>query len=220
MCVAAAAEGDVAAVARDCEGASSMSIFVAVMILIWGSAQLCRLKLLPAVWPRTHTIMTANKKDKAVGYAIKTSVRFLVLVNLTCLMGYLSFDGLAFPIGVNATTGQLDECSGHKGYLRRLWHSSRMFFLAIMCWELSLMPMLAWDMWLHRVHAALDPPACGYTTVTTRLHAGYMALSTDPPASVTFTPASSAAWRRMRCTRHPCHLPAFPTLPTLHTLHS
>ena len=71
---------DPAAYALDCEAVSGLTCFVNVSILVWVSALVVRRKLLPVWWPRTHAAMTAAKRDKAVGYAIKTLFRLIVLV--------------------------------------------------------------------------------------------------------------------------------------------
>lgn len=148
--------------ADDCESVSALTCFANVTILVWVCALLVRRKLLPVWWPRTHAAMAAAKRDKSTGYAIKTLFRFVVLGMLMYLLQYWSFDGLRMgggPIygGVSANVSAEDAieaheyCSGAHGVARRLWHSSKIFFLTIMVWELSFLPSSPWDMWLHHI---------------------------------------------------------------------
>jgi len=131
---------------------------------VWLCALLVRRALLPVWWPRTHSAMPAAKRDKAVGYAIKTLFRFVVLLLLLSLLPYWSLDGglrlgggPVFPNGhANASTTEeepltLAYCSGAHGVARRLWHSSKMFFLTVMVWELSFLPAASWDVWAHHL---------------------------------------------------------------------
>jgi len=91
----------------------------------------------------------------------------VVLVLLLCLLPYWSFErGLRMgggPVVPNANAsgplaalpitavGAHDYCIGEHGIARRLWHSSKMFFMAIMCWELSFLPGSSWDVWAHHI---------------------------------------------------------------------
>lgn len=146
----------------DCEGVTGLTCFINVSVMVWLCALICRRKLLPALWPRTHSVMLPGKRDKSIGYAVKTLFRFVVMVQLLYLARYWSFDGLRMGGGkVYPSSGGTGEwstgewstsyCVGEHGVARRLWHLCKMEFLAIMVWELSFLPTSSWDMWLHHV---------------------------------------------------------------------
>jgi len=71
-----------------------------------------------------------------------------VLVLLLSLAPHWSFEG-GLRLGVDEASG--NACLGEHGTSRRLWHSSKMFFLVIMVWELCFMPWMSWDVWLHHI---------------------------------------------------------------------
>ena len=163
-------ESDAADFVDDCEGVSGLTCFVNVSILVWLCALVVRRKLLPVWWPRTHAALPTAKRDKAVGYAIKTLFRFVALVMLLYLWQYWSLsEGLRMgggPVFVSsAPTASATPpttppptppatpayCTGTHGAARRLWHSSKIFFLTVMVWELSFLPSSPWDMWLHHI---------------------------------------------------------------------
>ena len=151
--------------ADDCEGVSALTCFINVSILVWACAHVVRHKILPSWWPRTHGALPAARRNKAIGYAVKTLFRLVVLVLLLCLLPYWSLqDGLRMGGGPVAPTmnasGTLatlaagsshNYCVGSHGVARRLWHSCKMFFMAIMCWELSFLPAASWDVWVHHI---------------------------------------------------------------------
>lgn len=141
----------------DCEGVTGLTCFINVSIMVWLCALICRRKLLPALWPRTHSVMLPAKRDKSIGYAVKTLFRFVVMVQLLYLARYWSFDGLSmgggkvYPNGKGGGEFSRNYCIGEHGVARRLWHLCKMEFLTIMVWELSFLPSSSWDMWLHHI---------------------------------------------------------------------
>lgn len=151
----------------DCEGVSALTCFVNVSILVWASALIVRRKILPLWWPHTSAAMPAHKAAKAVGYAVKTLFRLAALILLLILLQYWSFDGLRMGGGpvfqdehntllFNRTEAlPRSYCQGEHGLARRMWHSSKMFFMAVMVWELSFLPSSSWDMWLHHLGLVL-----------------------------------------------------------------
>lgn len=147
----------------DCEGVTGLTCFINVSIMVWLCALICRRKLLPALWPRTHSVMLPAKRDKSIGYAVKTLFRFVVMVQLLYLSRYWSFDGMrmgggkVYPDGKGGGEWSQNYCLGEHGVARRLWHLCKMEFLTIMVWELSFLPSSSWDMWLHRARRALSP---------------------------------------------------------------
>lgn len=141
---------------QDCQAVSPMTSFVFLTTLLWLCAFIVRHKVLPAYWPRMNSAMAASLRERSVASFMKAFVRFCVLVHLLYLVQYWSISlGLRMGGAATPLTNHTDYCAGEHGTARRLWHSAKGNFVSVMVWEITLLPSLRWDTWLHHLFLIL-----------------------------------------------------------------